>query len=320
MAPWPRRLDVLLTQGATEPGYNKAMNDANARVVVVGSANMDCATTVARLPRMGETLGGSDFRLSPGGKGLNQAVAAARAGARTAFIARLGDDEFGGQLLEFLGRENIDLSAAVVVDGAATGAAFVAVCEGDNAIIVSPGANRLLGPEHAASADLRAGDVLLAQMETPAETVAAFMGQAKKRAARTLLNPAPAVEAATAAFAVADIILVNATALGFFCAPPGDLVARARRLLARDGQTVIVTLGADGLLCVTRAHDFRLAAVAVAAVDSTGAGDCFAGVLAARLAGGDGLREAATIAARAAAICVTRPGAAESMPRAAEFG
>ena len=295
------------------------MKTADSRVVVVGSANMDCATAVARLPKMGETLTGADFRLSPGGKGLNQAVAAARMGAETLFVARLGGDEFGARLREFLANENINLAGIRAVAEAATGAAFVAVCGGDNAIIVSPGANRLLAPRDADSADIRAGDALLAQMEIPPQTVARFLDAGKKRGATTILNPAPAIESGRAAFAAADVIVVNAAELDCFAPPPGGLAARARKILSRDNQAAIVTLGADGLLCATRADDFRLAAFPAKAVDSTGAGDCFAGTLAARLAGGDGLQAAATVAARAAAICVARPGAAESMPKAGEL-
>ena len=289
------------------------------RVVVAGSANMDCAATVARLPKMGETLAGSDFRLSPGGKGLNQAVAAARMGAETLLVARLGGDEFGARLMKFLAGENINLSETRPMPEAATGAAFVAVCGGDNAIIISPGANRLLRPRDAENADIRAGDTLLAQMEIPPETVARFLNLGKKRGAAAILNPAPAIEAGRPALAAADVIVVNAAELDFFAPPPGDLAARARKILRRDNQAAIVTLGADGLLGATRSDDFRLPAFPAKAVDSTGAGDCFAGTLAARLSRGDNLQAAAAVAARAAAICVARPGAAESMPRAEEL-
>lgn len=295
------------------------MNRPDARVFVVGSANMDCATAVARLPKIGETLAGADFRLSPGGKGLNQAVASARMGAGTAFVARLGGDEFGARLMEFLAGENINLSGTLAVPEAATGAAFVAVCDGDNAIVVSPGANRLLRPCDADNIDIRAGDILLAQMEIPPQTVVGFLDFGKEKGALTILNPAPAIEAGRAAFAAADIIIVNAAELDFFAPPPGDFARRAEKILSRDSQAVIVTLGAEGLLCATRSGRFRCPAFPVKAVDSTGAGDCFAGVLAARLSRGDDLRGAATFAARAAAICVTRRGAAESMPRMTEL-
>lgn len=280
---------------------------------------MDCATTVARLPRMGETLTGADFRLSPGGKGLNQAVAAARMGVETFFIARLGGDEFGARLREFLTRENINLSGTRSIPEVATGAAFVAVCDGDNAIIVSPGANRFLPPDDADNADIRAGDALLVQMEIPPQTVARFLDVGKKREAITVLNPAPATAKGWAAFAAADVIVVNAAELDFFAPPPGRVVARARKILSRDNQAVIVTLGANGLMCATRGDDFRLSASPADAIDTTGAGDCFAGALAAQLSRGDDLRSAATFATRASAICVTRAGAAESMPRAKEL-
>lgn len=295
------------------------MKLANARVVVAGSANMDCATSVSRLPKMGETLTGADFRFSPGGKGLNQAVAAARMGAETFFIARLGGDEFGARLRTFLAGEHINLAGVRVVPESATGAAFVAVCGGDNAIIVSPGANRLLRPRDAGQAGIRAGDVLLAQLEIPARTVARFLRAGKKQKATTILNPSPAIEAGRAAFAAADVIVVNAAELDFFAPPPGQFAARARKLLSRDNQAAIVTLGAKGLLCATRDSNFRLPAFPAKAADSTGAGDCFAGTLAAQLSRGKDLRAAAVVAAQAAAVCVTRPGAATSMPRLKEL-
>ena len=193
------------------------------------------------------------------------------------------------------------------------------VCNGDNAIIVSPGANRFLAPEDADAADIRPGDILLAQMEIPPQTVARFLERGKKQGATTILNPSPAIEAGKPALAAADVIVVNQSELDFFAPSSGDLANRARKMLSRDDQSAIVTLGEKGLLCATRGGGFQIPALPAKPVDTTGAGDCFAGVLAARMSFGDDLQNAAGVAARAAAICVARPGAAESMPSAKEL-
>ncbi len=296
------------------------------RVHVLGSINLDVVTQVAMLPRPGETVAGLRTDEGPGGKGANQAVAAARIGAEVRLIAALGRDEPGRRLKAFLSDAGVDTEALIEIEGRSTGRAFICVdARGENLIVVDGGANLALGPEHLPTAGSLATTVLLAQLETPLETVAAFFERVPVGAGLRILNPAPAHLAAKSLFDLVDILILNETELESFAAlkttpkDQADVVGAARTLLSRPDQSVIVTLGAAGSLLVTQTGAHMIAGRKVAAVDTTGAGDCFCGVLAAFLAEGAALADAVVQTNAAAALSVCKAGAAVAMPTRAEL-
>jgi len=289
-----------------------------ARVVVVGSANADLVVTVERRPGAGETVLGGDLRTLPGGKGANQAVAAARLGATTAFVGRLGDDAHGALLRSSLAAAGVDVQG-VRVDAAPTGVAVITVTpDGDNSIVVAPGANGRVGPADARGDVVAGAAVLLLQREIdPAASLAAAL----QCRGLVVLNLAPSGPMPPALLARADVLVVNEHEAADLL--PGDRVpplVAAERLRGLGPSAVVVTLGAAGAVAVDdagRAH--RVAAPAVAVVDTTGAGDAFTGALAWRLAAGDDLGTALAVAVRVGALAVTRPGAQPSFPTAAEL-
>ena len=289
------------------------------RVIVAGSINMDVAVQAARWPRIGETVAGSGVAFHPGGKGANQAVAAVRLGAPTMLIGRVGTDGFGRELTAFLGTAGVDLAQVRAVDGP-SGTALITLVDADNAIVVVPGANARLAPADVAP-PLVAGDVLLSQLEIPLESVAAFFAPAAAAGARTILNAAPAQPIPPSLIGLADILVVNETELASLSGqaldagdPPARFVAAARVLRARADQAICVTLGRRGAVALIADEALEIAGRPVTAVDTTGAGDCFVGALAAELAAGHTLPDALAFANAAAAVCVQRRGAGPSMP------
>lgn len=310
-----------------------------AAVLVCGSLNIDLVARVATLPRAGETLLSSGLQRLPGGKGLNQAVAAARMNTPTALVGARGNDAEGATLAALLDREGIDTRALLVRDSrlapdAHTGLAQVWVAaDGENVIVVHSGANATLSPAEVRAAFTQTGagaKVALAQLETPPNTVAAFLQAARAQGASTVLNTAPAVAGTRTLLAGADWVLLNETELLHYAtdataSPTQELsleqcVAMARRLIDTAQQTIVVTLGARGALAVTPQHHAHYAAVPTTVIDTTGAGDCFCGVFAAALAAGWPAAAALERANRAAALAVSRPGAAPAMPRVDELG
>ena len=295
------------------------------RVVVAGSINMDVVATAERHPRIGETVAGHSVMYFPGGKGANQAVSAAKLGAPTSLIGRLGRDAFGEQLRAFLASQGIDLTAVKDSAGAATGTALITLAKADNTIVVIPGANAEVSPEDVAQVALTASDVAVSQFEIPQATIVAFFRQARAAGATTILNPAPASAFDSALFALIDVLVLNETELGFLTGialgdtPTLPQVSDAVRALdPRDDQTVCVTLGARGAVAVTGSKARLVEGRAVTAVDTTGAGDCFVGALAARLSQGAPIADAIGYANIAASISVQRMGAGPSMPTAEE--
>lgn len=295
------------------------------RVVVLGSINRDLVVSVTEHPRPGETVAGQALREFPGGKGANQAVAARRAGAETALLGAIGKDGFGAAMHEFLAGETIDLSRLRLVEDRPTGIALITLDRhGENSIVVVAGANAVLGPADAAHLAACAGDCVLAQFEVPDAFIEAGFCKARDAGARTILNPAPMKPLPPALLALTDILILNETELEV-AAGRQDLheeaaITDAAQALAGTARTVIVTLGAKGALAVSPEGVIRFEGERVDVVDTTGAGDCFVGNLAASLAAGRSLAEAMRRAGRAAAISVTRPGAAASMPYARELG
>jgi len=296
-------------------------------VCVLGSLNLDIVCRVAELPKPGETVMSRGVERLPGGKGANQAVAAARCGVRTHLIGAVGRDEAGDTMLAALRRAGVEAVQVLRLADHATGQAFIWVSEaGENSIVVAGGANLAVTPgmpDPEAAAQSR---VLLAQLETPAETIAALFGGAPARAGcLRLLNAAPAIPEARRLFPLVDILIVNETELATFAGETivvDDLdavVGAARALISRPGQTVVVTLGAAGAVAVTPGGRIVVGGRAARVVDTTGAGDCFCGVLAARISQDADLETALAWANAAAALSTERPGATPAMPSRAEI-
>ncbi|GFH38378.1 ribokinase [Streptomyces pacificus] len=287
-------------------------------LLVIGSANADLVIGVDRRPGPGETVLGSDLAVHPGGKGANQAVAAARLGARAALLARVGDDAHGRLLLDAQRAAGVD-TVGVLVGGAPTGVALITVDpDGDNSIVVSPGANGRLTPGdiRAAGSLFHASRVVSAQLEIPLETVVEAV-RSLAPGTRFVLNPSPPRPLPPEVLAACDPLIVNEheakAVLGD--AQAGDRPADwARALLARGPRSVVVTLGAQGALVATARGVDQVPAVRVDAVDTTGAGDAFTAALAWRLGQGDALVDAAAYASRVGAVAVTKAGAQEAYP------
>jgi ribokinase len=294
------------------------------QVVVIGSLNMDLVARAPRLPVPGETIAGSSFATAPGGKGANQAVAAARLGAATAMVGCVGEDDFGVRLVAGLRADGIDVSAVRAVPGP-TGVALIVVDEdGRNGIVVVPGANGAAGPAEVQRAEplLAAARIVALQLETPIETVARAAARARALGKTVVLNPAPARPLPPDLLAAADLLVPNeveaAMLSGRPAGTPAEAIDAARVLRERGARDVIVTLGDRGVVAVTAAGARHFAARVVRAVDTTAAGDTFIGGLCAALANGHALEDAIGWAQAAAAISVTRPGAQPSIPWARE--
>lgn len=298
-------------------------------VVVVGSLNMDLVVRADRLPEAGETRAAQGFATYPGGKGANQAVAAARLGARVAMVGRMGRDAFGEALLAGIRAEGIDPRGVSADAEAPTGVAVILVeASGDNRILIVAGANGALSPgdvaRSAADGIWNGARALLLQLEVPMATVVAAAREGRARGLAVLLDPAPSppVGLPDELWATVDAVLPNqseARALtGIDVRSPDDARRAAAALRRRGPRVAVVKLGAEGAFVDTGDAAWYEPGIPVRAVDTTAAGDAFAGGVAARLAAGEGWREAVTFANRAGALAVTRPGAQPAMPRAAE--
>jgi ribokinase len=292
-------------------------------VFIAGSINMDVVATAERHPKVGETVAGNAVLYFPGGKGANQAVASAKVGAPTTLIGRLGKDAFGQELRAFLAAQGVDLT--FVTDAEAhTGTAIITVANANNTIVVVPGANAMVDADDVAAPALARGDVAVSQFEIPRPTITAFFKRARAAGATTILNPAPAMRTAVELLNLADILVLNETELGFLTGTElhdsDDPVrfADAARLLAGADKIVCITLGKRGVLALIQGEPLVIPGRVVTAIDTTGAGDCFVGAMAAQLAGGKPIRDALHYANVAASICVQRMGAAPSMPTAVE--
>ena len=297
------------------------------RVIVAGSVNMDLVVHASRHPRPGETVLGDTFDAFPGGKGANQAVAAARLGARTSLVAMLGNDAFGESLAAFLRTEVVDVTHVSRTEGATGIGCIVIDAHAQNTIVVVPGANASLGMDRIRSVTISAGDILVSQLEVPHSTVQAFFERGKQRGATTLLNPSPAQGCPPALLRLADILVVNETETALLAGTPAldpadtaAVVRAATALRVGPEQKVVVTLGEHGAVAIQGDTQHTIPARKVRAVDPTGAGDCFVGALAARLAAGDPFLPALRYANVAASLCVQKPGAAPSLPYRSDVG
>jgi ribokinase len=285
---------------------NTAAEPVPFSVCVVGSANLDLVATSSRLPAPGETVLGRDFAEHPGGKGLNQAVAAARAGARTAFVSAVGDDNAGSVLIDVMRHDGIDTAHVARRDGVPTGRALIGVADdGENSIIVVPGANATVAVD-----ELPRCVVVLAQLEVPLDTIAHAFRLARDAGVTTVLNPAPAQSLERSLLELCDVVVPNEH--------EAELLGGAANLLDLGAKAVVTTRGSEGALLTTRAGSVPIAPFRVEARDTTAAGDTFCGALCARLAAGDEIGQALRFASAAAAISTTRAGAVPSVPRLAE--
>ncbi|AIZ32488.1 ribokinase [Pseudomonas parafulva] len=299
----------------------------HAKVVVVGSLNMDLVARAERLPRGGETLAGDSFFTAPGGKGANQAVAAARLGASVAMIGNVGDDAYGQQLRQALQDEGVDCQAVAICEGVSSGVALIVVdAASQNAIVIIAGGNGQLTAESVERFDalLQQAEVVVCQLEVPPATVAWTLARGRELGKTVILNPAPASgQLPTDWFAHIDYLIPNESeAEALTGLPVTDLDSARRaaeRLLEWGAGKVIVTLGAQGALFVSAAGDRHFPANRVNAVDTTAAGDTFVGGFAAGLACGLEEGEAIVRGQRAAALSVTRVGAQPSIPHLAEL-
>jgi len=296
-----------------------------AQIAVVGSLNMDLIVRSPRIPRPGETILGGTFHTAPGGKGANQAVAAARLGGTVAMVGRVGSDAFGDQLLGSLAADGVD-AAHVARDSAATGIALITVDDaGQNSIVVASGANAHLSPadvDGAASAIAAAG-VLLLQLESPPETALRAAELARAHGATVVLNPAPARALPDALLKLVDVLVPNESETSLLTGlPVGDVAqaeAAAEALLRLGVGAVILTLGARGALLAHAGGVEAVPPFPVTPLDTTAAGDAFLGALAVALAEGRPLAEAARWGNAAGALATTRLGAQPSLPTRQEI-
>ena len=291
------------------------------KVTVVGSFNTDLVGVTPRMPVKGETIIGGPFLTGPGGKGANQAVAAARLGADVTMVVKLGTDSFGDQAEANLVKEGIRSDFVLRTDESHTGAALIFVdAEGENMIVVAAGANELLTPEdvdQARQAVVEA-DVLLVELEVPMETVGRAIHLAHEAGVKVLLNPAPGQPLSAEMLSMVDVLTPNETETQIITDMPvrnaREAEAAARKLLAQGVGTAVITLGANGALIVTPTETGHVPGQQVEVVDTTGAGDAFNGALAVALAEGKELVEAVAFSNAAAALQVTRFGTAPAMP------
>lgn len=306
---------------------------APPRVVVVGSANADLVLDIDRRPAPGETILSADLVTTPGGKGANQAVAAARAEGDVAFVGCVGDDGHGRLLRDSLTSAGVDVEALRIVDAPSGTATIMVTPDGENSIVVSPAANRHLtvsAADEVSELWISAAVVVL-QLEIPVDTVSHIARGAHAAGARVVLNAAPAAPLEADVLATADPLVVNESEAEFLlsqnadedAAPLAQPVAMTSALLDLGPRTAVLTLGSRGSVAAWRGPDGTVStahvpARKVRAIDTTGAGDGFVGALAVRLAAGDALPEAVELASRFAAVAVTRRGAQASYPNLAE--
>ena len=295
------------------------------RICVVGSANVDLTFRTPRLPVPGETFSGRSLHQGMGGKGANQAVVAARLGAQVAFVARVGNDVFGTQAIDAYKAEGIETAFIIQDTEQPTGTAAILVDDdAENCIIVVAGANERLTPDdvQAASSAIKQSDVVLCQLETPAETALEAFQLARDAGKLTILTPAPAESITSELLALCDVCVPNKTEISALVDQPvaseRDAIRAAELLRSRGVNRVALTMGGNGVLVLDESGPTHIPATKVKAVDTTGAGDAFAAALAVSLADGLSLAEAAGRAGMVAAISVTRIGTQTSFPSLSE--
>lgn len=290
-------------------------------VLVVGSSNLDLVVSTQRFPRPGETIFGNKFEMFPGGKGANQAVCASRLGCKTTFVGKMGNDEFKEKLSQIMVESEVDITNIFVDEKEHTGTALITVDgNGQNQIIVISGSNMKLSPEDIESKSLlfKEASVVLTQLEIPIETVLRVAQLAKENDALFILNPAPAVQLPARLFPLIDFITPNESELellsGIRITNDQSIEIAGRLLIDKGVKNVIVTLGEEGSVLITKSCKKQFSVNKVQVVDSTAAGDAFNGALATSLADNHSIEEAIEFASKIASITVTRMGAQSSMP------
>ena len=295
------------------------------KIAVIGSSNVDMIIKSSHLPRPGETVGGGVFAKVNGGKGANQAVAAARAGGNVTFISCLGNDDFAPAMLNNFKTDNIDTKYIFVEKDVATGIALILVDDkGENCISVAPGANHRLSAEHIKKAEtaINESEIILLQLEIPVESVLFAIELAHKHKKKVLLNPAPARQIDDKHLAMIHSLVLNETEAEFLTGLPVETDSQIREaskaLLEKGPQNIVITVGAKGAYVKNSERDEFLPAFKVEAVDTTAAGDVYCGNLAVALVEGRSIFEAVRFASAASAISVTRLGAQPSAPKLTE--
>ncbi|MGO9218662.1 MAG: ribokinase [Streptosporangiaceae bacterium] len=294
------------------------------KITVLGSLNMDISVTVPRLAGPGETVLGSAARLQPGGKGANQAVAAARLGASVRMAGCCGGDDFGRALRSALEAAGVDVAAVRILAGVPSGLALITVdADGENSITVAPGANGLAGQQEVAASAAAGCDVLILSAEIPVPVLAGALDRARASGVMTMLNLAPPPPDASGLLtAGADWLIVNApeaaAVLGRPVADPNEAQTAAADLAGSGAGHVVITLGRDGAVLAGRDGALAVPGFSVASVDSVGAGDAFVAALGVAVASGATPPEAVRLACAVAATAVTRPGAQEGLPTGAD--
>ncbi|MDF2520037.1 MAG: ribokinase [Clostridia bacterium] len=289
------------------------------KVIVVGSLNIDMVAAVNGIPKKGETVLAANMEKFDGGKGANQAVASSRFGASTAIIGAVGNDEDGKALLERMKSKGVDVTGVSLRVNDKTGTAWITVDQkGENSIVVISGANRTLCKEDidANEALFKDADIVLLQLEIPMETVTYAMDKAKENGCKVILNPAPAAKLSRDILSKTDYITPNESELDILAggAEDSSQLQKAQKLIDQGVANVICTLGKEGAMLVNQTGHVNFPTIIVDAVDTTGAGDCFNGVLAAELANNISIENAIKTAVKAASFSVTKKGAQSSMP------
>jgi ribokinase len=290
-----------------------------ANILVIGSLNADLVVRAPHFPAPGETIHGENLATFPGGKGANQAVAAARLGGQVAMIGRVGMDAFGSTLIDNLNRNKVDVRRVIRDETTPTGTAVIVVdSHGQNSIVLSYGANGRVSPADITPDSFDDSSLLLLQFEIPIETVVHCANLARRKGLRILLNPAPALPLPDELLKAADFILPNETELSLLTGKTiGDLAsieAASRSLVVRGAHNIVVTLGANGALIVNKDGSQHIPAYEIKVVDTTAAGDAFVGGLAVGMLNGKSLEDAVQYACACGALAVTKFGAQPSLP------
>jgi ribokinase len=298
-----------------------------SKITVIGSSNVDLVVRVPTLPLPGQTVSDGRFVEVFGGKGANQAVAAARAGGRVEFVTAVGRDDVGRRMMDHFRAQGLGLSKALIVDDAPSGTALI-MCDdhGENCIAVAPGANDRLTPRHVDLAADLIGEsaMVLMQMELPADTTSRALELASRAGVPVVFNYAPVRSMGVSVTKAMHVLVVNESEAGSLLGAskpqtPAEAIAACLRLRAMGPESVLVTLGPAGVCGVDGSGEFHVPARAVRAIDSTAAGDTFCGALAVAMIEGQPIREAVGFAQKAAAISVTRVGAQTSIPTRTEI-
>ena len=288
------------------------------KVIVAGTICMDIAAVVAKHPAVGEQVLSRELGFFMGGKGANQAIAAARLGAKAVLVGRIGKDAFGTDLEGQIKKEGVDVTCLKKTGESRTGTTLIFVEKnGSNTMVCNFAANDLFTPADLSALKIGKGDVCLSMLEIPFETVEAFFEKAREKGALTILTAAPCKPCPPSILELSDVVIANEKEFGYHSKNPNalqDIAKNARKLIKTQRQAIVVTLGANGAVAVTKEKEIIVKGRKVNAVDTTGAGDCFTAAFGVKMSQGSDLKEALEYANAAASISVQRKGAGNSMP------